>query len=77
MSVSASAPGRRRRAQSRPPGSSIMPTARVTGTYFVFGRDNHRCMSVQDTAASGGISGRRSITLSTKPKSLAISAVRK
>ena len=44
---------------------------------FCFGRDNHRCMSVQDTAASGGISGRRSITLSTKPKSLAISAVRK
>jgi hypothetical protein len=46
-----------------------------TGTYFVFGRDNHRCMSVQDTAASGGISGRLSITLSTKPKSLAVSAV--
>ena len=42
---------------------------------FCFGRDNHRCMSVQDTAASGGISGRLSITLSIKPKSLAISAV--
>jgi len=45
MSVSASAPGRRRRAQSRPPGSSIMPTARVTGTYFVFGRDKHHVRS--------------------------------
>jgi len=44
---------------------------------FCFGRDNHRCVSVQDTAASGGISRRLSITLSTKPKSLAISAVRK
>jgi hypothetical protein len=31
--------------------------------------------SIQDTTASGGISGRLSITLSTKPKSLAISAV--
>jgi hypothetical protein len=34
-----------------------------------------RELSVQDTAASGGISGRLSITLSTKPKSLAVSAV--
>ena len=31
--------------------------------------------SIQDATASGGISGRLSITLSTKPKSLAISAV--
>ena len=31
--------------------------------------------STQDATASGGISGRLSITLSTKPKSLAISAV--
>jgi hypothetical protein len=31
--------------------------------------------SIQDTTASGGISGRLSITLSTKPKSLAISDV--
>jgi hypothetical protein len=33
------------------------------------------CHAIQDTTASGGISGRLSITLSTKPKSLAISAV--
>ena len=44
---------------------------------FCFGRDDHRCVSVQDTAASGGISRRLSITSSTKPKSFAISAVRK
>jgi hypothetical protein len=31
--------------------------------------------SIHDATASGGISGRLSITLSTKPKSLAISAV--
>jgi hypothetical protein len=31
--------------------------------------------SIQDATASGDISGRLSITLSTKPKSLAISAV--
>ena len=37
--------------------------------------NNHRGTSVKDTAPGGGISGRLSITLSTKPKSSAISAV--
>ena len=37
--------------------------------------DNHRGTSIQDTAPGSGISGRLSITLSTKPNSSAVSAV--
>ena len=66
--------------ESTPDGTSLSPSkashwAKCGRVVAGAGRTVPRAKSIQDTTASGGISGRLSITLSTKPKSLAISAV--